>query len=180
MKEHTIQQCVKILFKDWDNNKSHERYHYAFAIKKNKIIAIGKNQTLYPSTKIYELARIYNISKWLTYPYPHAESDLVTKLPDDVKIKDLEILSIRINRHGQFRLAKPCVWCQQLLDGIGIQKISWSCNHSEYWGKELILQRQHKIKIKTETHPINNACAHFMNMSKTEMNPFSMNTSSIA
>lgn len=164
MKEHTVKQCVKILFRDWNNNQKHERYHYAFAIKKNQIIAIGKNQTQYPSTKIYELAKIHNIAKWLVFPYPHAESDLITKMPPDTKYKNIEILSLRINRHGQFRLAKPCMWCQQLLDSLNVQKISWSCNHSDYWGNELILHRQDKIKIKTETHPINNACVPLVNL----------------
>lgn len=148
MKENILKQCVKILFRDWNHDKSRERFHYAFAIKKNQIIAIGKNQPNYFSNKIYELAKLYNVKKWLLYPYPHAESDLITKLPEDVKTKHIEILSLRINRHGQFRLAKPCMHCQQLLDGIGINKITWSCNHSEYWGNELIIKSQHKVHIE--------------------------------
>ena len=155
MKQNIIKQCVKILYRDWDHDKSRERFHYAFAIKKNQLIAIGKNQPDYFSYKIYELARLHNVKKWLKYPFPHAESDLVTKLPVTIKPKDIEILSLRINRHGQFRLAKPCVHCQQLLDSVGINKVTWSCNDSEYWGNELIIQSQNKIDL-TESLSVNN------------------------
>ncbi len=155
MKNNVLKQCVKILFRDWNHDRSRERFHYAFAIKKNQIVAIGKNQPDYFSNKILELAKIYNVKKWLKYPFPHAESDVVTRLPSDIKPKQIEILSLRINRHGQFRLAKPCVHCQQLLDGMGIQKITWSCNDSEYWGNELIVQSKHKINIEQESLDLN-------------------------
>jgi hypothetical protein len=158
MKNTTIQHCVKILFKDWNNNKTQTRYHYAFAILKNKIIAVGKNQTVYPSTKILELGKICKVEKWLKFPYPHAESDLITKLPNGIKLKNIEILSLRINRHGQFRLAKPCRHCQTMLDALNITKVAWSCNHSEYWGSELIIQKQRKIHMEMETLHINNVC----------------------
>jgi len=145
MKEHTIKQCVKILLNDWDNDKSKPRFHYAFAIRKNKIIAIGKNKPEYPSYKVLNLAYTYDIEKWKNYPFFHAESDLITKLPEEFKPKQLEILSIRINRHGQFRMAKPCKNCQKLLDEIGIQKVMWSCNDSEDKSYDLLLQSQDKI-----------------------------------
>lgn len=155
MKSNVLKQCIKILFRDWNHDKSRERFHYAFAIKKNQILAIGKNQPDYFSCKILELAKLYNVKKWLKYPFPHAESDVITRLPPDIKSKQIEILSLRINRHGQFRLAKPCMHCQQLLDAIGIQKITWSCNDSEYWGNELILQKQTKFSVEMSTLNLN-------------------------
>jgi deoxycytidylate deaminase len=145
MKEHTIKQCVKIMLENWNNNKTRPTYHYAFGIRKNKIIAVGKNKPEYPSQKVLNLAYTYDIEKWKNYPFFHAESDLVTKLPKDIKPKDLEILSIRINRHAQFRLAKPCKNCQKMLDSMGIQKILWSCNDSEDKSRNLILHSQNKI-----------------------------------
>ena len=168
MNQHTVMQCVKILFHDWNKDTTKDRFHYAFAVRKNKILAVGKNQTVYPSYKILEIARTYNIEKWLEFPYPHAESDLITKLPPNTKFKNIEILSLRINRHGQFRLAKPCRHCQKMLDGLNITKVSWSSNDSEYWGNELILQKQTKINVELHTLPINNACKVFMNLYKKE------------
>lgn len=168
MKERTVQQCVKILLQDWNLDKTRPTYHYAFGIRKNKIIAIGRNKPEHPSTKVLELARTYNIEKWLHYPYFHAESDLITKLPKDIKPKQLEVLSIRINRHGQFRLAKPCRNCQKLLDSMDFRKIVWSCNSSEDKSHNLILQKQNKIVIESETMIINNLCSNLPNTSKNQ------------
>ena len=148
MKEHTVKQCVKIMLSDWDNNKARPTYHYAFGIRKNKIIAIGKNKPEYPNNKVLNLAYTYDIEKWKNYPFFHAESDLITKLPKDIKPKQIEILSIRINRHAQFRLAKPCKNCQKLLDEFGIQKVAWSCNDSEDKSYDLLLQSQDKIILQ--------------------------------
>lgn len=172
MNRTTIMQCVKILFHDWNKDTTKDRFHYAFGIRKNKILAVGKNQTVYPSTKIFNLAKMYQIDKWLKFPFPHAESDLITKLPTDTKFKNLEILSLRINRHGQFRLAKPCRHCQKMLDGLNITKVVWSSNDSEYWGNELILQKQTKINVEMETLTINNSCKDFMNLFKKETKIF--------
>ena len=169
MKPNVIQQCVKILYRDWNNDKTQARYHYAFAIIKNKIIAVGKNQTVYPSHKILELGKMYKVAKWLKFPYPHAESDLITKIPPGTKVKNLEILSLRINRHGQFRLAKPCLHCQTMLDALNITKVVWSCNHSEYWGNELILQKQTKFTLEIETLNLNKVCKPLANMSLKEI-----------
>ena len=147
MKNSTIQQCVKILLQDWNNNQSRPTFHYAFAIKKNRIIEIGKNNPNYPSFKALNLGRTYNIEKWKNFPYLHAESDLITKLQKDEINRHLEILSIRINRHGEFRLAKPCQNCQNLLSQLNIQKVSWSCNCPERKKNNLILQSQHSISV---------------------------------
>ena len=147
MKENTVKQCIKIMLNDWDFNKTRPRFHYAFAIRKNKIIAIGKNKPEFPSQKVLNLAYAYDIEKWKNYPFFHAESDLITKLPNDIKPKNIEILSFRINRHAQFRMAKPCKNCQKLLDEFGIQKIYWSCNDSEDKSHDLLLHSQDKILL---------------------------------
>jgi deoxycytidylate deaminase len=154
MKLKCIQDCVKIMVEDWQNALCrpyyHPRYHYAFAIKKNKIIAIGKNQPEYPHPKVLNLARTFNIDKWHHYPYLHAESDLITKLPDNIRPKQIEILSLRINAKGNFRMAKPCKNCQKMLDSLGVQKIIWSANEPQDMTQQLILQKQTKINLSPE------------------------------
>jgi deoxycytidylate deaminase len=145
MKESTIQQCIRILLRDWKKDQSRPTYHYAFAIKKNRIIAVGKNKPEYPSKKAFVLGRTYNIKKWYMFPYLHAESDLITKLNSYDINRHLELLSLRINRHGEFRLAKPCHNCQKLLDQLNVTKITWSCNCPDRSINNLILQSQHKI-----------------------------------
>lgn len=145
MKESIIQRCIQMLLQDWKKDQARPTYHYAFAIKKKKIIAVGKNQPEYPSNKAFALAKTYGIQKWLKYPYLHAESDLITKI-DEID-RHLEILSLRINRHGEFRLAKPCANCQKMLDQLSINKITWSCNSPDRQLNTIILQSQHKISV---------------------------------
>lgn len=131
MKEHILVKCAKILIKDWAGNKARPTFHYAFAIKKNKIIAIGKNKPDFPSQLAAKLARLYKIEKWVRYPYLHAETDLLQQLQPDEISKQIEILNLRINRHGQFRFCKPCINCQKVLDTHNLHKISWSKNLPE-------------------------------------------------
>jgi deoxycytidylate deaminase len=154
MKESTIHNCLKLLLRDWKLDQTRASFHYAFAIKKNRIIAIGKNKPDNPSIKAQNLGYTYNIAKWKVYPYLHAESDLIIKLDQKDINRHLEILSLRINRYGEFRLAKPCVNCQSLLDQLNINKIHWSCNSPENQTSNLILNSQQVIsadnfKVKT-------------------------------
>ena len=48
--------------------------------------------------------------------YGLAECDVISQIDEKYDKKELIILSLRINRTGQFRLAKPCVNCQKTLD----------------------------------------------------------------
>lgn len=145
MKRGIIKNCLNILFRDWAGNKHRPNYHFAFAIRKNKILAVGRNKPDYESKDALYLGRIYNIEKWNVFPYLHAESDLIARLDPEYQNHKTEILSIRINRHGRFKLAKPCVNCQKMLDEIGITKIVWSCSLEDDVPNDLILKSQEKI-----------------------------------
>lgn len=145
MKRGIVDRCLEMLYRDWDGNTHRPNYHYAFAIKKNKILAVGKNKPDWQDIKALYLARSFGIEKWENYPYLHAESDLITRLDEEYKNNKTQILSIRINRHGRFKLAKPCVNCQKMLDGIGITKVVWSCNLEDDSPNDLILRSQQKI-----------------------------------
>lgn len=147
MKEHIINKCTQILLEDWAGNKSRPTFHYAFAIRKNKIVAIGKAQPDNPSNIVSRLARIYKIEKWIQYPYFHAESNLIAKIDPKFLNKQLEILNLRINRHGAFRFCKPCINCQKLLDHYNISKITWSINLPEDDHKVIMLDGYQKIVI---------------------------------
>ena len=148
MKPGILNRCINILYRDWAGNKHRPSYHFAFAIKKNKILAVGRNKPDHESNKALQLGRLYGIEKWNTYPFLHAESDLITRLDPEYQNHKTEILSLRINRHGRFKLAKPCVNCQKMLDEIGITKVVWSCNLEDEVPNDLILGSQHKIMLE--------------------------------
>jgi deoxycytidylate deaminase len=60
----------------------------------------------------------------------HAEIDAVIKARTD--IRNMSILVVRVNRHNQLRLAKPCNWCQMYLEYVGIKKIIYSLSEFPY------------------------------------------------
>jgi len=147
MKAHIIHKCVHKVIADWAGDSSRPTFHYTFAIRKNKIIAYGKAQPESPSIIVSKLARIYKIEKWKQYPYFHSESYLVSKIDPKYLNKQLEILNLRINRHGEFRFSKPCHNCQKMLDSLNIKKISWSINLPEDDKKIIILDGYQKTVI---------------------------------
>ena len=69
---------------------------------------------------------MWNIEKWKNYPYIHAECDVISKLDLSNIDNDLIILSIRINRDGKFRLAKPCPNCEKALQMAKIEHVWWT------------------------------------------------------
>lgn len=132
MKEQTLHRCVRMMLDDWGNDKTRNFFHYAFAIRKNRIIEMGKNDPIVMSAKAFRLAKKFNIEHWKKYPFLHAEADLLLKLDEKYYNKKTTILSIKINRHGQFRLAKPCYKCQIALDKSNLTNVMWSLSDDEY------------------------------------------------
>jgi len=78
------------------------------------------------SAKAYRLAKRFNIEHWQKYPFLHAEADLLLKLDEKHHSKRTTILSLKINRHGRFRLAKPCYKCEIALSGSNLTNVMWS------------------------------------------------------
>ena len=113
------------MMQDWNNDKKRAFYHYAFAIRKNRIIEMGKNDPIMTSAKAYRLAKKFNIQHWQKYPFLHAEADLLIKLDEKYYNKKTTILSLKINRHGKFRLAKPCCKCEIALMRSNLTNVAW-------------------------------------------------------
>jgi hypothetical protein len=125
MKLQIVKKCVQLMMQDWNNDKKRAFYHYAFAIRKNRIIEMGKNDPIMTSAKAYRLAKKFNIQHWQKYPFLHAEADLLIKLDEKYYNKKTTILSLKINRHGKFRLAKPCCKCEIALMRSNLTNVAW-------------------------------------------------------
>jgi hypothetical protein len=125
MKLQIVKKCVQLMMQDWNNDKKRAFYHYAFAIRKNRIIEMGKNDPIMTSAKAYRLAKKFNIQHWQKYPFLHAEADLLIKLDEKYYNKKTTILSLKINRHGKFRLAKPCCKCEIALMRSNLTNVVW-------------------------------------------------------
>ena len=131
MEKIALKRALKLMHQEWKQNSSKASFHYAFAIRKSKVVAFGKNNLSDASKTALRIGRSLNIEKWKEYPYIHAECDVISQLDDKYDKNELEIISLRINRTGQFRFAKPCINCQKTLQILGYKNIWWSLNSQE-------------------------------------------------
>jgi len=76
----------------------------------------------------------FNISTYKEYPYPHAESHLISKLLDRYNSIDSnwKIVVLRINREGRILMSKPCDNCQKILDAVDLSQIYYSNNDGSF------------------------------------------------
>lgn len=111
-----------------DNLKKHPMYqarrwlHYSFIVQSNKIIEWGMNRAGEPPVHFGYHARIED-----NEPKIHAELDAWRKAKLLLKHgESFDILNIRLNRLGQFRLSKPCVCCFTVMRELGCKTFYYS------------------------------------------------------
>lgn len=103
-------------------------FHFAFAYKRNKLLAMGQNNPEKTHTKALMLAKRFNTK--LEYPHFHAETDLISRLWGKYYIdSSLRMVIIRLNKRGELRCSKPCKRCQSIIESLGINKIWWSIDN---------------------------------------------------
>lgn len=128
MEQIALKRALRLMHQEWKQDKSRASFHYAFAIRKSRVVAFGKNNLFDASKTALKIGRSLNIDKWKEYPYIHAECDVIAKLDEKYDKDELAIVSLRINRNGEFRLAKPCINCQKTLEILGYKNVWWSIN----------------------------------------------------
>ena len=129
-----IAKTIKKAYQNWKPCRVIRTYHYAAAFDNNKMIGFAQNNPIKFDAKAFRMGEMFNIRTYKEYPYPHAESHLISKLLDRYNSIDtnLSIVNIRINRQGIVLLSKPCENCQKILDAVGLTKIYWSVNKSTF------------------------------------------------
>jgi hypothetical protein len=148
MEELAVRRALRLMFQLWKQDKSRASFHYAFAIKKSKVVAIGKNNISDGSKTALQIGRSLNITKWKEYPYIHAECDAIYQIKDKYQQTDIEIISVRINRNGEFRLAKPCPHCQKVMTILGYHNVWWSITCDDGSGKLTLSNDKESINYK--------------------------------
>lgn len=102
-------------------------FHFAFAYKKSKLIAIGQNNPDKTHTRALKIAERFNVNS--KYPYLHAETDLISRMWGKYYIDDsITIVVLRLNKRGSLRNSKPCQRCATIMNALGIKNIYWSLN----------------------------------------------------
>lgn len=129
-----IVKTIKKSYAAWQPSPLIRCYHYAAAFEKNKMIAFAKNNPIKFNAKAYRMGEMFNIDTYKEYPYPHAESHLVSKLLDRYNTIDpsWKIVVLRINREGRLLLSKPCDNCQKILDVLNLKNIYYSNNNGKF------------------------------------------------
>jgi hypothetical protein len=98
------------------------------------MIAFAGNNPIRFSAKAFRMGERFNISTYKEYPFPHAESHLISKLLDRYNSIDTnwKIVVLRINREGRILLSKPCKNCQKILDALELHNIFYSTNEDYF------------------------------------------------
>ena len=86
------------------NNAPVERTHYSFVLRKNKVLALGKEYR----GKTHPLAMKYGYK----YPTIHSELDAFRQLHKaDLRDGSLVLVNTRISSTGVLGMARPCRYC---------------------------------------------------------------------
>lgn len=85
------------------NHASIDRTHYSYILRKNKVIAVGKEQR----SKTHPLAAQYGYK----YPTIHSELDAFRQLHKQDIRDSLILVNARISTTGVVGMAKPCKYC---------------------------------------------------------------------
>lgn len=86
-----------------------EKNHTTFIVEKNKILAVGHNQ----SQKTHPMGLLYGYR----YDGIHSELDAFLKLPRDYDLRGCKLINLRLSRksfrtgRAIFRMARPCPCC---------------------------------------------------------------------
>lgn len=114
------------------NNATHNQ-HFAFLFIKNKLISVGQNNACSTDNKGRKIAKKFGAKKHIQYPFIHAEIDAISRIWGKVYLcKKHRLVSVRLNKHGQERISKPCADCGLILSALGIRVIYFDGNKFIY------------------------------------------------
>jgi hypothetical protein len=123
-----IEKSIKLtreLFDEVYDSKKQKNWHFAFAYRKNKLLAIGQNNMRCPEGTAFKFAKKFSTNQ--LFPTRHAEVDLISRLWGKLYIdSSIKLVIIRLNRFGEMQNSKPCKHCQIVLDALNIKKIYYS------------------------------------------------------
>jgi len=100
-------------------------FHVAYVLKGRKVIAVGFNNFNKTNRVCYD----YKPTRKHLPDYRsiiHAEPDATAKIKNRTDIKDLTLVSIRINNHNNPDYAEPCPNCAFHLGKLGIKHVFYT------------------------------------------------------
>ena len=129
-----IAKTIKKAYQNWKPCRAIRTYHYAAAFDNNKMIGFAQNNPIKFDAKTFRMGEMFNIRTYKEYPYPHAESHLISKLLRRYNsiCTNWSIVVLRINREGKILLSKPCKNCQKILDALDLNNVYYSNNQGNF------------------------------------------------
>ena len=125
----SIEIALSLFPETYSQKQGYRTFHFAFGWKKNELLAIGQNYPDKPSGKALRFARMFKTPQTITYPYLHAEIDLVSRLWGKVHIdNNIKVVVVRLNKTGQLQNSKPCKSCRTVLNALSVEDVWWSTN----------------------------------------------------
>lgn len=126
--QKSIDIAYDLLPEAWERRgENYQTFHFATLCKRNRIITVGQNQLYIPSPKAIYFGKKFRTPRKIEFPFIHAEVDCISKAWSRVHIdSSYTLVSIRLNRWGEFRLAKPCDDCWAVINGLGVRDVYWT------------------------------------------------------
>lgn len=103
------------------NTTTSNPQHFSFIFKRNKLLVIGQNNMDITNPKAIKFAKLFGAQKPKKFPFIHSEVDAISKLWSKVYIdRSLHLINLRLNRFHLLRNSKPCVDCNLVIKGLGL------------------------------------------------------------
>ena len=133
-------QIAQSIFPDiYGQREGYRTFHFAFAWKKNNLLAIGQNRTDKPDGKALKFAKRFNTPLTIKYPYLHAEISAVSKLWGKTYIdSNIKMVVIRLNRFGELCNSKPCQSCSTVLNALNVTDVWWSTSNGSITNAKIL------------------------------------------
>lgn len=128
-----IDNSIKLAFDLYPERRkelAQKTWHFAFAYRRSKLLAIGQNDMREMNPKTTKLFSYFSIHH--PYHYQHAETDVISKLWGKLYIDNtIKFVLIRINKYGELGNSKPCKRCQTIFDALSVSKIYYSASDGQ-------------------------------------------------
>lgn len=130
MSKKIINQSLLLTHKLFNEDyltKKQRCWHFCFAYKRNRLLAIGRNEM---DSAYHGMLKKFNIYE--KYPYRHAEEDCISRLWGKTTVDNsIKFVVIRLNAHNKICNSKPCVKCQTIFNALNVNKIFYSTKNGD-------------------------------------------------
>lgn len=144
-----LEKCIEIAASLRPHKQNGRSFHATFIFDKKRLISIGTND--YSKCHPYhKMGKYYGYKRNPEHYQPclHSEISALLRLGEE-DCSRYTFVNVRIDNNNKTTIAKPCLNCQRILDGVGYKAIfysdsengfskigRWFFLRSRFWGKQ--------------------------------------------